>query len=96
MPGFLNVVYYHKREVIRKMWDEVEAKMRDYLAKLTDDRTNSQPFLESEKDPTYLWQILLHVANHGTDHRAQLLALLHQLGVKGFPQDYIMYTWEHR
>jgi uncharacterized damage-inducible protein DinB len=35
--------------------------------------------------------VLIHVANHGTDHRAQLLALLNQLGVKTFPQDYFFF-----
>ncbi len=35
--------------------------------------------------------MLIHVANHGTDHRAQLLALLNQLGVETFPQDYFFF-----
>jgi uncharacterized damage-inducible protein DinB len=52
--------------------------------------------MAQDKDPTALWQILLHVANHGTDHRAQLLRILNDVGVKTFPQDYIIYTWEHR
>jgi uncharacterized damage-inducible protein DinB len=89
VPGFLNPVHYHQREQIREIWDGVEAKMRDYLQNLHDDMLHSKPFGEDEG--MILWQVLLHVANHGTDHRAQLLALLHQLGVKTMPQDYVFY-----
>ena len=30
--------------------------------------------------------------NHGTDHRAQTLVTLAQIGVETFPQDYALYT----
>lgn len=39
------------------------------------------------------WQILLHVVNHGTDHRAQILTLLHDLGGETFEQDLILHLW---
>jgi uncharacterized damage-inducible protein DinB len=95
VPGFLNPVHYAQRAKIREEWDTVEARMRDYLKDLRDDNLDSQPFM-SDNDPTELWQILLHVANHGTDHRGQLLRILSELGIKTFPQDYIIYVWEHR
>jgi uncharacterized damage-inducible protein DinB len=91
IPGFLNPVHFHKRTVIRKKWDEVEASMHAYLVNVRDDMLGSQPFLSIDNDPIRLWQVLLHVVNHGTDHRAQLLSLLHSLGVKTFPQDYADY-----
>lgn len=91
VPGFLNVVYFHKRDKIRAMWDEVENKMRDYLATLTDDMLPRKAFPTEEKDHMMLWQVLIHVANHGTDHRSQLLALLNHLGVKTFPQDFVFF-----
>jgi uncharacterized damage-inducible protein DinB len=93
VPGFANPVHFTKREVIRENWDGVEAKMRQYLENLTDDMLQSQPFLEKDGDILRLWQILLHVVNHGTDHRAQLLVMLNQLGIKTFPQDYIFFAW---
>lgn len=40
------------------------------------------------------WQILAHVVNHGTDHRAQTLAMLHQLGAPTVEQDLVYYLWE--
>lgn len=33
------------------------------------------------------------MANHGTDHRAQILRTLYDLGAPTFSQDLIMYLW---
>jgi uncharacterized damage-inducible protein DinB len=79
------------RDIIRRQWDAVEGEMRAYLAALTDDRLLTKPFPPVEDTELILWQVLLHVVNHGTDHRAQLLRLLHDLGVKTGPQDYVFY-----
>lgn len=38
-------------------------------------------------------QVLLHIVNHGTDHRAQVLRALHDFGAPTFDQDYILYLW---
>lgn len=94
VPGFLNPVYYRKRDVIRAKWDLVEVDMRAYLHTLRDEMLHSQPFMAADGDPIELWQVLLHVVNHGTDHRAQLLALLNQLGTATFPQDYVFFIEE--
>jgi uncharacterized damage-inducible protein DinB len=84
------------RATIRAHWDQVEQRMRDYLAGLRDDMLFATPIKEPEEDKDLIvWQVLLHVVNHGTDHRAQLLRLLHDLGVKTEAQDYIFYTYEH-
>lgn len=72
---------------MRAYWDSVEGKMRDYLAALTDDQLNAP------MDNLQVWQVLIHVANHATDHRAQVLAMLNALGVKTFPQDFIFHLW---
>ena len=84
------------RESIRAHWDRVERKMRDYLAELRDDMLFDKPIEEPEEDKDLIvWQVLLHVVNHGTDHRAQLLRLLNDLGVKTMSQDYIFYVYDH-
>lgn len=96
VPGFINPVHLQKRELIREKWDAVELRMRDYLSKLTDEMLPAIPFKEQDPNDTMqLWQILMHVINHGTDHRAQLLSLLNQLGVKTFPQDYFFFVIGH-
>jgi uncharacterized damage-inducible protein DinB len=83
------------RNSIRKYWDGVEQRMRDYLTELRDDMLPEKPFAEGEDKDLILWQVLLHVVNHGTDHRAQLLRLLNDLGVKTVSQDYIFYVYDH-
>jgi uncharacterized damage-inducible protein DinB len=65
------------------------------LSKLRDDMLFENPFADGEDKDLILWQVLLHVGNHGTDHRAQLLRLLNDLGVKTAPQDYIFYVYDN-
>ncbi len=92
-PEPLNPADFHDRESMRAHWDNVEHNMRAYLAALRDDMLFEKPFPDGEDKDLILWQVLLHVANHGTDHRAQLLRLLHDLGVRTESQDYIFYAY---
>lgn len=87
---------FDDREAIRTHWDGIEQKMRRYLAGLRDEMAFDKPIREPEEDKDLAaWQVLLHVANHGTDHRAQILRLLHDMGVKTTSQDYIFYVYDH-
>ena len=84
------------RDAIRKLWDAVEHNTRTYLASLQDDQLFSKPITDPEEDKDLIvWQVLLHVVNHATDHRAQLLRALHDLGVDTKSQDYIFYVYEN-
>jgi uncharacterized damage-inducible protein DinB len=83
------------RSNIRHQWDAVEADMRGYLGKLQDKMLFEKPLAEGEDKDLITWQVLLQVGNHGTDHRAQLLRLLNDLGVKTVSQDYIFYAYDH-
>lgn len=93
-PKFLDA-NVNDRAIIRAHWDDVEQQMRDYLATLRDDMLFSKPLTNEEDKDLILWQVLLHVANHGTDHRAQLLRLLNDLGCKTEAQDYVFYLMEN-
>jgi uncharacterized damage-inducible protein DinB len=95
IPESLDPASFDDRKIIRAHWDTVEQNMREYLAKLRDDMLLEKPFADGEDKDLILWQVLLHVVNHGTDHRAQLLRLLSDLGVKTAPQDYIFYVYDH-
>lgn len=94
IPDMLNPVHFHEREKIREHWDVVEQNMRGYLSKLQDEILPAKP-LEGEDKELMVWQVLLHVVNHGTDHRAQILRILHDLGVNTGPQDYIFYVYDN-
>jgi uncharacterized damage-inducible protein DinB len=84
------------RQSIRVHGDRVEQKMRHYLAELRDDMLFTRPIAEPEEDQELMvWQVLLHVVNHGTDHRAQILRLLNDMGVETAYQDFIFHVYEH-
>ncbi len=40
-----------------------------------------------------VWQILFHIVNHGTNHRAQVLRILHEFNAPTFEQDYMYHVW---
>jgi uncharacterized damage-inducible protein DinB len=87
--GHLNPEDYPNREAARAAFEQVARDMADYAAALTES--------ELEKPiaglPNPRWQILLHLVNHGTDHRATVLQHLHQLGAPTFDQDFIIWLW---
>ena len=93
-PGPFPAAVSDDRESIRAYWDGVEQMMRAYLAQLRDDMLFERPIKEPEEyRDLMVWQVLLHVVNHGTDHRAQLLRFLHDLGVNTESQDYVFYAY---
>jgi len=94
IPEPLDPAQLNDRKMIRARWDNVEQRMRDYLAELRDDMLVDKP-LDGEDQDLTVWQVLLHVVNHGTDHRAQVLRLLNDLGVKTTSQDYIFYVYDN-
>jgi uncharacterized damage-inducible protein DinB len=87
---------FDDRERIRARWDGVEQRMRDYLAQMRDGTLFAKPIEEPKEDSDLMvWQVLLHVVNHGTDHRAQILRLLNDLGLETAYQDYIFFAYDH-
>ena len=87
------------RAAIRVLWDGVEQRVTAYLAGLTPQELERdvRPDAWDEGDePIKLWQALLQVANHSTDHRAQVLAGLKSLGAPTFEQDYLNYIFAMR
>lgn len=83
------------RDRIRERWDDVERRMREFLDGVTDQQLHEHPWPEGEDKDLVLWEVLFHVVNHGTDHRAQTQRLLADLGVETDPIDYIFYAYEH-
>lgn len=93
---FLNSAHYPSRASIRTQWDNVEHTVRAYLHTLTDPELERQvrpDFWNETRQPIKVWQALLQVANHGTDHRAQILAGIRHLGGPTVEQDYLSYLF---
>ena len=77
-------------------WDELRKGFLSYLDSLTQEKleetVNWELPARGLKFSNPCWEILLHVANHATDHRAQILAILHyHFHAKTVEQDMIFY-----
>jgi uncharacterized damage-inducible protein DinB len=88
---FKNPEGWTTREHIRADWDTVEGRIKAYIAALTDEEC-SRP-LGNDPNAMRKWQVMLHVLNHATDHRAQTLAMLHGMGAPTFAQDMVYRFW---
>jgi len=87
---FMQDVDLSTRAAIRAAWDGVEAHVKAYVGGLTPAelaRLVKPPFWDADEAAIPVWQALLQVANHSTDHRAQTLAGLHRLGAATVGQD---------
>ncbi len=88
---------FPSRESIRAKWDVVEGEIRDFLAHVSQDELNRiiyHPISHDAPRPCRVWEALLYVTAHAVDHRAQILAGIHQLGGHTVAQDFIVYVWE--
>ncbi|MFN8581085.1 MAG: DinB family protein [Gemmatimonadaceae bacterium] len=67
----------------RTRWATISAETDSYLAALTEDQVLSEIVLTHPTRGSLkalLWRLLLHVANHGTHHRAQIVAAARRAG----------------
>lgn len=82
---------------LRARWQDEEAAMRGFLATLTDDLLRRTIRYTTTKGITFehaLWQPLIHVVNHGTQHRAEAAMLLTEYGCSPGDVDMILFLRE--
>lgn len=95
--AMLSETDFPTRSAIRTKWDSIEADNQAWLKSLTDSMLEGIIEYQNTKGIVFtepLWLILSHVVNHGTDHRAQTLSMLFQLGAPTVEQDFIRYWRE--
>ena len=84
---------------IEEHWREEEKAMRAYLVNLRDDDMDSHLRYVTdtgiERDRT-LWHCLLHVVNHGTQHRSEAAALLTDFGNSPGDLDFTVFLNEYK
>jgi uncharacterized damage-inducible protein DinB len=76
-------------------WSELQLKWKEWAAHLTDAETGrilEYTDLRGKPWAQPLWQIALHVVNHGTHHRGQVSAFLRASGLVPPPLDYIAFA----
>ncbi len=100
LPEYLSPDEYVTRNAVRGEWDKAVSYVMNYVNKVDEGelaRTMSFDFnLPTNKIYTSpVWQVLMHVANHGTDHRSQILRILHDFGAPTLEQDLLWWdTWD--
>lgn len=81
-------------DLLRRLWAEEETAMRAGLARLSDEALNRPiAYMTTRGAPMedILWQILAHVVNHGTQHRAETAVALTAFGRSPGDVDLIVY-----
>lgn len=79
-------------ETLRRRFSEIDRNLVDYVASLTADDLNRVLSIKASSGATFaqpLWQMLQHLANHGSYHRGQVATMLRQLGAKATGTDLI-------
>ena len=90
--GHLKFEDYPTRAVAREVFETVARDLAGYMSGLTENEL-ARP-AQGMKEPR--WQVLLHMANHGTDHRATVLEKMQEFGAPTFGQDFIFWLWERK
>lgn len=89
---------YPTLEAITQHWRSIEQDWRSYLETLSetalDDDVVYISISDGKEHHTPRWMAIMTILNHGTDHRAQILALIHARGGKTVAQDIVFYGWD--
>ena len=93
IPDPLDPTQYVSPTPLKVQWDAVARQLQTYVQSLSDADVLAQPLTDEDAD-LYVWQVLLQLVNHATDHRAQLLRCVHDAGIKTVSQDYIFYAYD--
>lgn len=101
LPEYLSPDEYVTRNTVRGEWDKAVDYVMNYVDNVDEGelaRSMNFEFSDPATKRVYTspaWEVLMHVANHGTDHRSQVLRILHDLGAPTLEQDLLWWdTWD--
>ncbi len=87
-------------ELLRTRWQIEEVKLMSFIEAVSDEQLNKPLEFKNTKnqpmrdDP--LWMVMIHVVNHGTQHRAEAAAILTGLNQSPGDIDLIVYMREKK
>ena len=82
---------------VRTAWEAVEQQTESFIAGLDDAgaaRIYETTLPNGAEWRVPLWQMMLHVANHGTQHRSEAAILLTGLGRSPGDLDFLYFAWK--
>ncbi len=88
--GHLKFEEYPGRQQGKELFESVAADLHAYAAGLSEEALEEKP----ENIPATRVDVLMHLVNHGTDHRATVLEMLYGIGASTFQQDFITWLWQ--
>ena len=96
-PTFRDVPGASTLSELRAAWSEVQAHLISFASGLAEadwSRMVEYRLMSGGATvPTPVYETLLHVVNHGTYHRGQIVTMLRQMGAEPIPTDFIRYLW---
>lgn len=96
-PAMITDINFPTLNALRLGWQTEENAMRTYLGRLEDNdlaRRIAYTTTQGKHYQTTLWQILIHVVNHGTQFRSEAAMLLTENGHSPGDLDFIFYLRE--
>jgi len=90
---------YPDLSTIERRWKAEETAMRAYLASLRDEDMESHLRYTTDtgiQRDRILWHCLLHVVNHGTQHRSEAAALLTDFGHSPDDLDFTVFLNDYK
>lgn len=85
---------------LRGRWAQEDAHLSNFLETVTEERLNGPLEYKTTKGilmrEPLLWPVMVHVVNHGTQHRSEAAALLTELGHSPGDIDLIIFLREQK
>ena len=96
-PPAVSPVDFPTLQIVSQRWDDLYGKRRAYIAGLDARALREAISWPGAQESTRIprWQAMVHCANHGTQHRSELAAMLTDLGHSPGDLDLIMYCREN-
>ena len=90
--------YDMTRDEIYEIWQPLEKRIRTFVDELNEEKMNAiVAFTDGRSGDVELTagQILMHIINHGTIHRAEIMAIAHQIGAPTFDLSLKQYYFDY-